>query len=107
MAPAGPDGTLYLPASALQPAGGDAPGPRTRVSAEVVRSVPTPQGVELHARLHGVLLRLQTASWQLPGERVELHLDARQALIYAPADSPASAGITTQDQQESLIRCNG
>ena len=107
MAPAGADGTLYLPASALQPAGGDATGPRKRVSAEVLRSVPTPQGVELHARLHGVLLRLQTASWHLPGERVELQLDARQALIYAPANSRTSAGITTQDQQESMIRCNG
>ena len=95
---------LYLPQAALRidaSAGGTGEagpcGPFSmRAAARVLRCVPTLEGVELQAMLHGVAVRLLTQARHAPGSEVRLCLDARQALLFGDtaqrAPAPAAPG---------------
>ncbi len=119
-APAAPGATrLYLPQAALRiDAAAGRPGeagpgepPAMRAAARVLRCVPTLEGVELQAMLHGVVVRLVTQAWHAPGSEVGLCLDPRQALLFgdpaqrAPACAPHDESATTNDiTREMAVR---
>ncbi|WP_018914869.1 ABC transporter ATP-binding protein [Thiomonas sp. FB-6] len=94
---AGHGARLYLPAGSLRAADGAPRDGDSAVTAEVLRCTATPQGFELHVTLHGVALRLMGPAWRAPGDRVELHLDLRQALIYEGRETPASQRVPTAE----------
>ena len=82
-----------------------------RAAARVLRCVPTLEGVELQAMLHGVVVRLVTQAWHAPGSEVGLCLDPRQALLFgdpaqrAPACAPHDESATTNDiTREMAVR---
>ncbi len=114
---------LYLPQTALRieaSAGGSGEagscGPFSmQAAARVLRCVPTLEGVEVQAMLHGVAVRLLTQARHAPGSEVRLCLDARQALLFgdtaqrAPAPAPpgGSAGdsaTSTETAKEMEVR---
>ncbi len=100
VAVAGARASVYLPATAVELAGAARrPGGAT-VEARVLRCLQTPQGVEVHAQLHGVTVPLRSADWHAPDSRVTLHLDTQQALIYPRTAQPGDVGDSTTRTEE-------
>lgn len=94
----GQPGRLYLPASALRVADGPPRDGEARVGATVLRCLPGPLGVEVQASLHGVEVRLAGSRWHAPGERLDVWLDDRQALIYPMPDRSGPDHPSEQEQ---------